>query len=736
MDSTHSKFEADLRISVKPVILFLLFIGIAIFTVSFYEENLLRTIAVACFGMGLVIWAVSLWGLDGTEALLGRWLLVLTFVGVILIGVGGFGVRSAIFMVFVPVGIAAAAIDGRASIGIAVLQTLLMVGLGRLNPDIPMEGILFGLAANWVMAGFMLVVYHPVHAIGQWSWDYFKSAQNLLEETRRHRIELEQANQDLYGANKQLIRLNKLAQNLRQEAEELRSAKEQFVANVSHELRTPLNMIIGYIEMILQKPNLYGKKIPNGLMADLVVIERNAAHLSDLINDILDFSQVEAGQMALSKEQVNFQDILEFTVAAVQPLFKAKGLYLEKYVPENLPDIYCDPLRLREVMLNLLSNAGRFTDNGGVQVRVWEEGPNMHVSVADTGPGITEDGMRRLFVPFEQLDNGIRKKSGGTGLGLAISKQFIEMHNGKIWVESQKGVGSTFTFRIPLRIDVPMASHAARWFNRYAPYEQRARLLQLPETRDRGSFVVVESENALCRILSRYMNETEFVAAADLKEAAQEAKARTAGALLMNNPKLPNLFAGIEDIHSLEAGSPLIAFSLPGLKNSREKLHVADVLLKPISRTQLLDSLQSIGVLGGTILIADDDPDALQLFGRILTTADPPYRVRLARDGQEVLDLLGQFTPDAILLDMVMPGISGYQLLKERDVRQELAGIPIVVISAQDDAVNPLVSEYIVVTQKNGFSVRQLLACINVLSQTLSSGFRAGVSERPADPAG
>ena len=190
----------------------------------------------------------------------------------------------------------------------------------------------------------------------------------------------------------------------------------------------------------------------------------------------------------------------------------------------------------------------------------------------------------------------------------------------------------------------------------------------------------------------------------------------------------------IDAARMLETGTPLIAFSLPGIAETRSKLNVADVLTKPISRSQLLGSLKSIGILEGTILVADDDPDALQLFGRILTTSDPPYRVRLARDGQETLDLLREFRPDAILLDLAMPKISGYQLLKERDVRPELHDIPIIIISAQDIAGNPLVSDLMVVTQKDGLSIHQLLACIKAISQTLSPGFRGDVPGPQEDP--
>ena len=171
--------------------------------------------------------------------------------------------------------------------------------------------------------------------------------------------------EDLASANVQLARLNQLAQGMRHAAEDARRAKEEFVANVSHELRTPPNMIVGFSEMMLQAPQTYGKKIPSALLADLAVIQRNSQHLSSLIDDVLDLSQIEVGKMALTKERVAFQEVVQAAVTAVRPLFDSKGLHLKTEVPGDLPLVFCDRTRIREVVLNLLSNAGRFTEHGG-----------------------------------------------------------------------------------------------------------------------------------------------------------------------------------------------------------------------------------------------------------------------------------------------------------------------------------------------------------------------------------
>jgi anti-sigma regulatory factor (Ser/Thr protein kinase) len=520
--------------------------------------------------------------------------------------------------------------------------------------------------------------------------------------------------------------LNKLAHGLRLIAENARAAKEQFVANISHELRTPLNMIIGYSEMILQSPLMYGRKIPGSLLADITVIQRNAEHLSHLIDDILDLSQIEAGQMALTKEYISFKEVIEFAITAVKPLYKMKGLYLQSEVPEELPMVSCDRTRIREVLLNLLSNAGRFTEKGGVHVRAWQEGDYLLVSVYDTGPGITGEDQKRLFQPFEQLDSSIHKRFGGTGLGLAISKQFIEMHDGKIWVESQLGTGTTFTFRIPVSSPASGVSDFTRWFSPYISYEQRTHLPKRSKGITHPRFIVLEPNAVLQRLLHRYLSDVEIVSVANMEEVNQELSRSPAQALLINHPSIGGSLEDLVDMQSLDQGMPVIGCYLPGEEDQAANMDVSRILVKPISRAHLIDALNSINVIQGTVLIIDDESDALQLYGRMLTSTQRKYRVLQARDGQEALNLLQEYTPDVILLDLIMPNMSGFQFLEARNQKPELKRIPVIIITARDPVGHPIMSNKLLVTQRDGFSVRQLLVCIRVLSQVLSATVPSG----------
>ena len=268
-----------------------------------------------------------------------------------------------------------------------------------------------------------------------------------MDAARDAQADLKQAVKDLAEANLQTARLNQLLGMARHAAEEAERAKAEFVANVSHELRTPLNMVIGFAEMIMSAPKTYGR-VSTALRADLAVIHRNSQHLAALIDDVLDLSQIEAGRMALTKERVALGEIIAAATEAIRPLYQTKGLYLRTEAPEGLV-VSCDRTRVREVLLNLLSNAGRFTEQGGVTVQARVMGQEVVVSVSDTGPGIAPEDQARLFQPFQQADGSIRRRFGGSGLGLSISKHFVELHDGRMWLESGVGSGTTIFFTLP-----------------------------------------------------------------------------------------------------------------------------------------------------------------------------------------------------------------------------------------------------------------------------------------------
>jgi signal transduction histidine kinase len=232
--------------------------------------------------------------------------------------------------------------------------------------------------------------------------------------------------------------------------------KSQFLANMSHELRTPLNAILGYTELILD--NIYGET-PEKMGEVLERLQLNGKHLLGLINDVLDLSKIEAGQLTLSLADYSLKDVAYTVFTAVESLATGKNLALTTDIAPNLPIGHGDERRLAQVLLNLVGNAIKFTDKGEVAIKATASDGSFTVAVRDTGPGIASSDQGKIFEEFKQADNSVTKRKGGTGLGLSIAKRIIEMHGGRIWVESNVGKGSTFAFTVPVHVNRPVTSH-------------------------------------------------------------------------------------------------------------------------------------------------------------------------------------------------------------------------------------------------------------------------------------
>jgi GAF domain-containing protein len=246
------------------------------------------------------------------------------------------------------------------------------------------------------------------------------------------------------------VRLFEEIQDKSRQVEEASKHKSQFLANMSHELRTPLNAILGYTELILD--GIYGEA-PEKMRTVMERVQSNGKHLLGLINDVLDLSKIEAGQLVLSIQDYSIKDVVHGVYSAVEPLANGKKLAFKIDVPANLPPARGDDRRLTQVLLNLVGNAIKFTDAGEVAVKAAASNGAYTISVRDTGPGIAEADQAKIFDEFQQADSTQTKAKGGTGLGLSIAKRIIEMHGGKLWVESSLGAGSTFSFTVPLRVE-------------------------------------------------------------------------------------------------------------------------------------------------------------------------------------------------------------------------------------------------------------------------------------------
>jgi signal transduction histidine kinase len=271
--------------------------------------------------------------------------------------------------------------------------------------------------------------------------------------TGRFRVEIVDLLQTVAEQSTLAIQNARLFREIEQKGRELQTAsqhKSQFLANMSHELRTPLNAILGYTELIIDR--IYGE-VPETIRDVLERVQKSGRHLLDLINDVLDLSKIEAGQLTLSLTDYSFRDMVHTVVSAMESLAAEKGLILNVDVEADLPVALGDERRIAQVLMNLLGNAIKFTETGELKVGATRAEGEFLVAVSDTGPGIAESDQQRIFEEFQQVDSSSTRAKGGTGLGLAITKRIVEMHGGKLWVESVLGQGSTFFFSVPVRTE-------------------------------------------------------------------------------------------------------------------------------------------------------------------------------------------------------------------------------------------------------------------------------------------
>ena len=714
---TPPSFHDDLQIDATPIWQLLLAAGLLL---AFTSDLLLPAAWSHITHVGLLLTGgvLAAWLLRTPLPRLSRWLTV----GALTSAIGGAYVwiddPILLALLVLPPVLAVALLGLPAGVAWAGAETFALIGLSFWRA-ISIETAVV-LVTLWAVVAMIAALLRAIHRVAGWSWASYEQTREELSTARDRQLQLNQALADLAHVNEQLTRLNQLAQGLRQVAEDARGAKEQFVANVSHELRTPLNMIIGFSEIILQTPESYGARVPPALLADLAVIHRNAEHLSALIDDVLDLSQIEMGEMALARTPVDMAALIANVVTAARPLFESKRLYLHAELPPHLPLVECDATRIREVLLNLLSNAGRFTEAGGIQITARLEPSALVIAVADTGSGIPADGLAKLFQPFFQLDGSIRRRYGGTGLGLSICKRFIELHNGKIWVESAPGHGATFSFSLPLPAAMPEDTRFLRGLTPDWEHHQRTRPSAAPLTTVRPRFVVLDAANVLPRLMTRYLDHVEIAPVADFAAAQAELARTPAHALLVNTLSIGATLDQLNLAAALPPGAPALLCSIPGLDHHALEAGATHLLVKPVTREALLAALDRLDVGEGPVLVVDDEPDALQLFGRMLATTGRDHRVLLARDGHEALAILADVRPAVILLDLIMPNMDGFQLLAARSRDPALQTIPVIIVSAQDPTRQPIVSNALAITQGGGLSMRQLLKSIEFISTQLT----------------
>jgi signal transduction histidine kinase/CheY-like chemotaxis protein len=615
---------------------------------------------------------------------------------------------------------------GGAGLGVLLLALLSWLpGQATISP----QNLLLMTFISLVSLVVLWTFVRSMISIADWAMVNYQKSREELEELRGERVEWRQTKEDYDLVTRELARLTSRLEAMTQIAEEARRVKEEFVANVSHELRTPLNMILGFSEVIMKSPQAYGDVIPPALLADIAAIERNSQHLSRLVDDVLDLSQIEAGRMALMKEWVDIPTIIAEAISTVRFLYESKKLYLREEIAGGIPEVFCDGTRIRQVLINLLSNAGRFTEKGGVTVRAWLEETGLVMAVADSGPGISAEDQNKIFQPFRQLQSTLHGHKGGSGLGLSISKQFVEMHGGKMWLESMLGKGTTFFFNVPLKPpgDELDGAESRRWFNPYYQYEARSRPSRVSAPEVKARFVLLEEEDTLQKYLRRYMEDVDLVGVKNVNDAIVELRRSPAQGLIYNTPQARSgsLLAG--RLSELPYGTPVITCWVPGREEAVRQLGVVEYLVKPVGREALMRAIHKVnhGEVS-SLLLVDDEPEILQLYARVLAADMPSARLMQAMNGTRALHLMRERRPDVVLLDLIMPGKDGFQVLQEKALEEEIRDIPVIVVSSRNPSGETAVSDTLSVARGSGLSLHELIEFIRETSRILTPAKRSG----------
>ena len=502
----------------------------------------------------------------------------------------------------------------------------------------------------------------------------------MLGQIQEREGALQEAHRDLeqrvQSRTAQLAAANKELELQNREVERATQLKSQFLASMSHELRTPLNAIIGFSDLLAEKTagNLTDKQ------ARFVGHVRDGArHLLQLINDILDLSKIESGLLELLRESFSVSETMPEVLSVIRPLAMAKKIQIE-HVGKSL-SIYADRVRFKQILYNLLSNALKFTPEGGkVRLESTSDGNLACISVSDTGIGIRPEDQQLIFEEFRQAGETTRGVKEGTGLGLAITKRLVERQGGTIRVESELGKGSCFTFTLPVARAVPATVALVP-----PPDSVAAAPLGKP------LILIVDDELPARELISSYLEAAGYAIALASSGAEALEKARQLRPSAITLDMLMPGGSGLETLFQLKktpetVNIPIIVASVVDEKQVGFALGAAEYLVKPVQKSALLEAVRKHvrphAKASSDVLVVDDDRKTLDLVSDILSSSG--YIPHLASSGKDALQLLSEVRMDAILLDLVMPEMDGFEVLSAIKKDSAWSNIPVFVVTAKD----------------------------------------------------
>ena len=562
---------------------------------------------------------------------------------------------------------------------------------------------------------------------------HYNEALRSLNEAREHRAEISVLLKDVNKANYQLENLNRMLIYARAQADEAREERDRFAMAVSHELRSPLNFIIGFSDLMVNNPDTYDRLAdwPHGLYDDINEIYKSSNHLMSLINDILDMGKMDAQQMVLFKEKIDFSQVVEDVRQMVHSAVESKGLKLVVDIQPDLPLVYIDRTRIRQVLLNLVTNSLRFTRKGSITLSASLESPDLlKVKVIDTGVGIAKGDQSKVFKEFRQVGNENWQRSEGSGLGLSIGKRYIQMHGGDMGLESEMGKGSTFYFTLPIHQQV----------------ENLGEIKELPEEKQKqivvGDFEDEKSPSLLllsgdpfsARVFAEMMQGCRVTLMTDPGQLYAAVALAYPRAIVIDEPFLNN--SNVRGfIKNPPYDIPVYAFQIPLSRQNRTSNlpeGVSDYLVKPVPRQLLLETIARLEISPHTVLVVDDDPSMSRLIAQLLKTNEDDslqmpedLNIITALDGQQALRFLQALPVGVMLLDLDLTDMNGLTLLNQIRQDSELKKIPVVIISASDPPAtfDPQANGEFRVMVNHAMSRKELTALLNATLRQIDPVF-------------
>lgn len=587
---------------------------------------------------------------------------------------------------------------------VACMAGLLIFGMAYFmnefhDADLALLAISLGLVTSAMWAS----TYHLQTALF-WSLDGYQEAHKNELIVREQKAKLERTLLDLDAAMYQLQRTNIMLIEARNQAEEARRVKQQFAQTISHELRTPLNLIVGFTETMVKSPEYYGTPLAPTYARDLSAVYRNACHLQNLVNDVLDLARLDQAYLLLVPDKINLHHIIEDAANTVRGLLERRELALRLDIAPDLPAISGDAVRIKQVLLNLLNNAVRFTEQGSITVRAYPKDHQVIVGVADTGIGIPPEKFADIFEPFLQLENPMQRQKNGAGLGLAISKQLVELHGGSIWVESEVGKGSCFYFSFPAVMVTPDTALDTIWMPSSA---------QTPSPNMPLVLVVTRSPSA-ASLISRNLTQYRTVIIGDFRRAQSVAQRLMPDTIILDTAA----DFGEGDVERFVSGLTLpnikvLSCPLPGEEMLRQSLAVDGYIIKPVTQERLWDMISQFE--GRRVLLVDDDRDFVRLITRWLSSSPRKVQTASAYSGSEALAVIKQVQPEILLLDLNLADMDGFQLIKQMRLLPEAKNMRIIVVTAYEifDASEHLQGK-LAIRKPSGLSAAEVIQWIEI----------------------